>query len=371
MKPVERLEPFDAGRFLREFWQQRPCLISGWLDPQGLSLAGLIDAADRHELPTRLITGNQERSNWTLSHGPIGTADLPDQGSDWTILVQEMDKIHSGVETVMQAFRRFLPDWMLDDIMISHAMPGGSVGAHVDAYDVFLVQVTGRRCWQLATDFDPALDERFEMALLSHWHPQAELVAEPGDILYLPAGVAHHGVAVDECQTWSVGLRTPSGPELMFYLAESLTCAQDPGPRLKVGIPDASIPARITPEMIHQTRTLLENTLKLDDGGIRHLLGQVLSSWRLWPRDETLIDLEAIRRQLDAGATIKLDVGARIAVCDTDGPDQLFVNGEAIACPSALAHRVARSRILERDWLDHDQGLEQLIECGALPGPES
>jgi 50S ribosomal protein L16 3-hydroxylase len=371
MKPVERLEPFDAERFLQEFWHRRPCLISGWLDPEGLTLAELIDAADRYELPTRLITGTQERSNWTLSHGPIDTADLPDQGSDWTILVQEMDKIHSGVETVMQAFRRFLPDWMLDDIMISHAMPGGSVGAHVDAYDVFLVQVTGRRCWQLATEFDPTLDERFEMALLSHWHPQSELVAEPGDILYLPAGVAHHGVADNECQTWSVGLRTPSGPELMFYLAESLTCAQDPGPRLKVGIPDAHTPAHITPEMIHQTRTLLEDTLKLDDDEIGRLLGRVLSSWRLWPRDEGEEDPATIRQQLNAGATIKLDAGARIAVCNADGPERLFVNGEAIDCPPELARRLASSRVVDRDWLDHDLGLEQLIECGALPGPES
>jgi 50S ribosomal protein L16 3-hydroxylase len=366
MKPVERLEPFDADRFLADFWQRRPCLIGGWLAPEPLSLDELLETAQRDGLPTRLIAGNQERADWTLHHGPLENDDLPDTRQDWTVLVQEMDKSSRAVESILDRFRQFVPDWMLDDIMISHAVPGGSVGAHVDAYDVFLVQAAGTRHWQLAEDFDPALDQRFEMALLKNWKPQTELPVAAGELLYLPPGIAHHGVATDECQTWSVGLRTPSGPELMFFLAESLALRESHGDRLRVTHPDPHSPSLVTPAVINQARGLMKAALELDDSELQSLLAQFLTRWRLWPREPGDDDCTELAGGLGEGRRIRLDSAARLALSGPKGQEVLTVNGELITCPSQLARELANTRLLCADWLDHPQALEQLIECGAV-----
>jgi len=44
-------------------------------------------------------------------------------------------------------------------------------------------------------------------------------VAEPGDILYVPPGIAHHGTSLDsECITLSFGYRSYSANEMMESL---------------------------------------------------------------------------------------------------------------------------------------------------------
>ena len=366
MKPVERLDPFDADRFLDEFWQRRPCVIGGWLTPEPLSLAELLETAELQGLPTRLVRGDQERADWSLLHGPLDDSDLPGDGKDWTVLVQEVDKASRKVETVLDAYRQFLPDWMLDDIMISHAMPGGSVGAHVDAYDVFLLQAAGTRRWQLARDFDSALDRRFEMALLENWQPQTELLVAPGEMLYLPPGIAHHGVATDECQTWSVGLRTPSGPELMFFLAESLAIRETAGGRLQVARPDPQAPARVTPALARQARDLMKAALELKDADLEMLLAQFLTSWRLWPREGLDDDPAAVASRLAEGIPVRLDSAARLALSGARGKESLMVNGESIDCPAPLARELANTRLLFSSWLDYPDALENLIETGAI-----
>ncbi len=366
MKPVERLAPFDSDRFLAEFWQRRPCLIGGWPAPEPHSLDDLLDAAGRDGLPTRLITGTQQQADWTLQHGPLEIDELPDNRQGWTVLVQEMDKSSRAAESTLDRFRRFLPDWMLDDIMISHALPGGSVGAHVDAYDVFLIQAAGTRHWQLAEDFDPALDPRFELALLANWQPETELLVAPGEVLYLPPGIAHHGVAADECQTWSVGLRTPSGPEMMFFLAESLSLRADDTPRLRVDRPDSQSPARITPELTRQARDLMKAALELDDDELQGLLAQFLTRWRLWPRDAMDGDDADIASRLAKGESVRLDGSARLALSGSGEGESLTVNGEVVDCPPRLARELATTRLLSPEWVDQTEALEQLLECGAL-----
>ena len=366
MKSVERLEPFDADRFLNEFWQRRPCLIGGWLTPESLSIRELLATAERQGLPARLITGTQERGNWTITHGPLEEHSLPEDGKDWTVLVQEMDKANRAVETILDPFRQFLPDWMLDDVMISHAMPGGSVGAHVDAYDVFLVQAAGTRHWQLAEEFEPALDPRFELALLENWQPQTDLFVAPGESLYLPPGIAHHGVATNECQTWSIGLRTPSGPELMFFLAESLAIRETEGRRLQVTHPDSHSPSRVTPALASQARDLMKAALELDGGELQSLLAQFLTRWRLWPREVMDDEHGSITSRLARGHPVRLDSATRLALSGPPECESLTVNGEVIACSPGLARELASTRHVSPAWLNEPEALEQLIEGGAV-----
>lgn len=364
MKELPELDGFQAAQFLADYWNRSPCLIRGWLRPEAVKLEDMLELAAARELPTRLVEGARETGDWQVTHGILGADELPAARRDWTLLVQEMDKVDSRVADILDEFR-FLPHWILDDVMISEAVPGGSVGPHSDAYDVFLVQVKGQRRWELSTRKDFRPDERFELALIADWAAELTIETRPGDVLYLPPGVGHHGVARTACQTWSVGLRTPSGPELMFQLADALL--EDPAgnKRIKVRAIDPQQPDRVGAELVQQARRLLEESLALDDERLGRLLAAFLTRWRLWPGDE-LVERAAITRQLRAGHPVRLAATARLALL---GEDRLYVNGEHIDCPGPLALELSTQRCLGSEWLEQDDALDQLLELGAIDRP--
>ena len=212
--------------FLRDYWQKRPLLIrnafpdfSSPLEPE--DLAGL---ACEDGVLARLIEHEKANDAWRVRHGPFAETDfpaLPDH--DWTLLVQDMDKWDLDIRDLLSQFT-FLPRWRIDDVMVSFAARGGSVGAHVDQYDVFLLQAQGQRHWQIDASAAPPLEFRddVELKLLREFNPTHDWVLQPGDMLYLPPGVPHHGVAVDACLTFSVGMRAPSASELLGDFVDTL-----------------------------------------------------------------------------------------------------------------------------------------------------
>jgi 50S ribosomal protein L16 3-hydroxylase len=215
-----------AKAFLRDYWQKRPLLVRGafpdFRDPLTPNdLAGL--ACEELAL-ARLVIHDSRRDRWTLRNGPFNDADFANLPTrDWTVLVQDVDKWDSDVADLPARFA-FLPDWRIDDVMVSYAVDQGSVGAHVDQYDVFLLQGLGQRRWQISTDPRAPRDFRddVELKLLREFAPTHEWTLRAGDMLYLPPGVPHHGVAVGECLTYSIGMRAPSQSELLIDFAESL-----------------------------------------------------------------------------------------------------------------------------------------------------
>jgi len=359
-------ESFDAERFLDQCFGRRPCLIRGWLQPDALALDRLLELAEQQELGTRLVSGSLSADAWSVMHGALAE-DLPESDRDWTVLVQDVDKADQGVATLLEHFR-FLPNWLIDDIMVSQAVAGGSVGPHRDAYDVFLVQVAGQRRWELAMDPTLLLDPRFDLALIADWQPDLSIETGPGDVLYLPPGVGHHGVALGNCQTWSVGLRTPSGPELLFGLAERGLDQAGLQTRLNPRLFDSQDPDRIGPELIEHSRALLERCLELDDQALASYLGTFLTRWRQWPAED-LPEVEKIRQHLLAGLPVALHESARLALLPDPGGAHLVVNGERLPCPAELASRLSRTRRLDGDWLEHPEALAALIDCGAVARP--
>ena len=241
-----------AERFLRDYWHKRPLLIRnafpGFETPvQPEDLAGL---ACEEGVLARMISLDKATGVWDVRTGPFQEEDFPGlPDHDWTLLVQDVDKWDADVRGLLEQFR-FLPRWRVDDIMISFAATGGSVGAHVDHYDVFLLQAQGERRWMIDASVamgKPAPDLGFRddvaIKLLRRFDPTHEWVLSPGDMLYLPPLVPHHGVAENACLTFSVGMRAPSSAELigdyldtliadaddaMRYHDEDLTVPQDP-----------------------------------------------------------------------------------------------------------------------------------------------
>ncbi len=220
-----------AADFLRDYWQKHPLLIRNAfpdfespMDPD--DLAGL--ACEEGAL-SRMIRHDRSDDSWAVSHGPFPEELFPELPSaDWTLLVQDVDKWDVDIAAMIGEFS-FLPRWRIDDVMVSFAAPGGSVGAHVDQYDVFLLQAVGHRRWQIDARANPPLEYRndVELRLLREFSPSHEWVLGPGDMLYLPPGVPHHGVAEDPCLTFSFGMRAPSSAELLGDLVDTLTAEAD------------------------------------------------------------------------------------------------------------------------------------------------
>ena len=203
-----------ARAFLREHWQKRPLLVRGAV-PDATDIVdrdGVIDAACRDEVPSRLVTNT--RGRWDVRHGPFRKRDLANlPARNWSLLVQDMNHLLPAADALMREFA-FLPLARLDDVMVSLAPPGGGVGAHSDSYDVFLLQARGRRRWRVSVQTDLALTPDAPLKLLKRFAPSDEWILEPGDMLYLPPDHAHEGVALDECITCSIGFRAPCAQEL-------------------------------------------------------------------------------------------------------------------------------------------------------------
>jgi 50S ribosomal protein L16 3-hydroxylase len=346
-----------AGQFLRDYWQKKPLLIrrafpnyQAPLTPE--DLAGL---ACEEGVLARLVRHDRKTDHWSVTSGPFPESEFPKlPRKDWTLLVQDMDKWDADVRALLDRFD-FLPRWRLDDIMISFAAPGGSVGPHVDQYDVFLLQAQGRRRWQIDTDPQAPRDfrEDAELKLLKKFTPSHEWLLEPGDMLYLPPGVPHHGEAVDACLTFSVGMRAPSHAELLSdwadslleHLPEDLRYADDD---LKSPKDSGEIDAAACERVLEIFRRHVPDSRE----AAAAFFGRFITTYR------NAVDIaapprppspEKIERQLAKGARLESHPYARWA-WSRDGKDGIvFVQGQAFATTPEIASRLASGRAIDAD----------------------
>ncbi len=209
---------------MRRYWQKKPLLIRQAIPnvEAPLTRDEFFALADQDEVEARLIT--HARNKWQLEHGPFAPDELPSlRQRAWTLLVQGVDLHNDRARALLDQFR-FVPDARLDDLMISFATDGGGVGPHFDSYDVFLLQVKGKRRWKISAQKDLTLQAGLPLKVLQDFRAEEEWLLEPGDMLYLPPHIAHDGVAEGECMTCSIGFRAPSANELtaqfLYHLAE-------------------------------------------------------------------------------------------------------------------------------------------------------
>ena len=256
---------FDKESFLRDCWQKRPLLIrnpwKSWRNPVSPDeLAGL---ACEEAIESRLVTRRSD--SWSLEQGPLAESRFGRLGrKPWTLLVQAVDHHVPEVAALLEPFR-FIPNWRVDDVMVSYAVDGGGVGPHFDQYDVFLVQGLGRRRWRLggACDRDTELLPHDDLRLLASFEPTDEWVLEPGDILYVPPRIAHDGIAVgDDCMTYSIGFRAPSRRELIADWSEALLADLDDDDRYAdPDLPPQQNPGEITAQALARLHGMVTERL--------------------------------------------------------------------------------------------------------------
>ncbi|MBL1320759.1 MAG: cupin domain-containing protein [Methylophaga sp.] len=213
-------------QFLDQYWQKKPLLIrQAFADFESPitpnELAGL---ACEPEIESRLIEENGVKGKWQVTTGPLSEADferLP--ATHWTMLVQDVDKHLPDLQYLLDPFR-FIPDWRRDDLMISYAPKHGTVGPHTDGYDVFLLQAMGSRRWQIGNKpiTEAKLIDGLDLQILTEFTPDQTWDLKPGDMLYLPPHFAHHGVALNDCMTFSFGFRAPSQIDMLDAITNSL-----------------------------------------------------------------------------------------------------------------------------------------------------
>jgi 50S ribosomal protein L16 3-hydroxylase len=252
--PLTHLGTMPVAQFMRRCWQRRPRLIRhaipGFVSP--VDAASLFRLAAREDVEARLVTAFD---GWRLQQAPIARRRLPLLAKPgWTLLVQGVDQHDDRAAELLARFR-FVPDARLDDLMVSYASDGGGVGPHIDDYDVFLLQARGRRRWRIgkgdARDVVPDLP----LKVLRRFKPEHDWVLEPGDMLYLPPGVAHEGTAVGGgCMTCSIGFRSPAWQELREPWLDVLSVRPVPGGRYAdPGTAPTRRPARLPRAFIDST----------------------------------------------------------------------------------------------------------------------
>ena len=217
---------FNPDEFIRSYWQKSPCLIRDvFVDLHSpVSPEELAGLACEEQVHSRLIQEKGGNTPWQLRYGPFEESDFTSlPPTHYSLLVSECEKWIPEVAE-LQALFRFIPQWRHDDVMISYAPQGGSVGAHVDEYDVFLIQLEGQRRWQYSDKrlANPRLLPDLDLAILESFKPDHDEVLKPGDMLYLPPGVPHHGIAVDDCMTCSIGFRAPTATEILESFVQEI-----------------------------------------------------------------------------------------------------------------------------------------------------
>lgn len=214
--------------FLRDFWQKKFCIFRQALPEFTLSLSSeeLAGLAMEDDIESRLVNyGPNDNSSWQLKRGPFTENDFNQLPStNWTLLVQGVDRFVPEVAALIDNFN-FIPQWRFDDVMVSFAVKGGSVGPHYDNYDVFLFQAKGRRKWTLTTK--NCVEDNYltglDLRIMKDFQVENEFILEEGDMLYLPPHVGHHGVALtDDCMTYSFGYRSYPHQEMWDNLGEHI-----------------------------------------------------------------------------------------------------------------------------------------------------
>lgn len=323
------LQNFDREDFLHRYWQRQPLLIRQAL-PQfqapldANELAGL---AMEPEVESRIVTSSQD---WPLLHGPFTEQDFERSGS-WTLLVQAVDHYVPEVAALLQLIN-FLPDWRIDDVMVSYATDGGSVGPHYDNYDVFLLQGAGQREWLLGQQCDASttLSPHSDLSIVANFQQSAAYVLEPGDILYVPPGLAHWGIARGECTTFSLGLRAPRLAELMSrQVDQALEAAATLEPQAfyrDPPLPAAPLPGEITAAAVEHAREQLSRLLDAGSDDARWL-GELVTEPRYEPAPAQATAQQAATGQL----WLRITPGARLAWSQATQQLLVFANGQTIA----------------------------------------
>ncbi len=378
--PISILGAISREEFLRDYWQKKPLLIRQALPnfTPPLDINELAGLALEETVESRLVMEQGPESPWQLFNGPFKESflqALPEK--DWSLLVQAVDHLLPEVGELLEAFD-FLPSWRVDDIMISYAPEGGSVGPHFDYYDVFLLQASGKRRWQLGQQCDETSPLRADtkLKILTEFtaNPEQDWVLEAGDLLYLPPQLAHWGTSLSQdCTTWSVGFRALSAEEILCGVADFIgeTLADD----LRYTDADLTLPehpAAIDDAAMDRVKTLLNKVMD-NPAALSEWFGRAMTQtkypYQLLPQEDpcttaTLHELIEEEEEENSPLLVVTE-GSRLAFRTSEEGNWLFADGEALQFSAELESWVANlctTTELDSQFIKHTLSLPAASE---------
>jgi 50S ribosomal protein L16 3-hydroxylase len=328
-------------------WQREPCFMGSAVDASALQVDpdDLVEIITQTSLPSRLITG-AEGQDFTLEHGPF-SAFTPPANAPWTVLIQAIEHLFPEFAALRDQLN-WLPAWRFEDCMLSWASKGGSVGRHFDQFSVFLVQLHGRRHWDVGPEAradTPRVPDQ-PLALVARTEADASITAHPGDVLYVPPGVIHHGVAADpDCMTLSIGFRAPSVGDLLEGLLETADSPAEQSRFDDVGRTPTESPGEITADDIHRAREAIIQYLNDDQRVAQIFAERVTAPYLECASGDPLTDAD-VMRLIRETSEFELDCGVRVAYFETT----LYINGAFSGqdIPSELVELANKRRIRQQ-----------------------
>jgi len=365
-------QAITANDFFHSHWQRAPYLFTQTtLDLTCLpNQAELFALAAKPGVQSRIVYTEDDQHFQAIYDDPKAWNEVVDCKP--TLLVSDIEKWHPAAQQLLRWFP-FIKSWRFDDLMMSYAPTGASVGAHTDHYDVFLVQVQGTRQWsydrQPLADVPLVVDS--ELAVIDGYRPEISHELKPGDVLYLPPGIPHHGIATsDDCVTCSIGLRAPSVAELLSGAVEQFGEQLPAQQRFQDAVTTANTDASIGPHEINHLRTQLQALADTDEQTLAQLFGRLVTGYRLLdapPWDEFAPDVSHQWWQKSPFSVFAYHL-------NSDSEATLFVDGESWSCDRQLAQIICdqdRWQLKSFPAMGSDQApskemLEHLLETQAL-----
>lgn len=364
-QPLDVLGGMTAEQFLSEYWQKKPLLVRNAMP----EIASLLEPNDVMELAleehvtARLIKQKDRDPNqWSVKSSPLLKADFQKMPKLWTLLVQAVDHYSFDLSALWKKFP-FIPQWRRDDIMVSYAPQGGSVGKHFDFYDVFLVQGYGHRRWQLGQmcDAETPFVPGQPLKLLPEMEVNFDEVLAPGDLLYVPPGLAHYGVAEDDCLTYSFGFRMPNISDMMDRVGDKFSENETlRNPLLDIIRDQVGAIGEVSSNELEYLKEhimqQLHNSNVLEDA-IMSLMSEPKYPENLPEAEE--IGTGDLEDALDQGYSLMLEPASRLLYTETDGDVLFWANGEGVCISEAFTAKLKQladgeALLFGEDFADED-----------------
>ena len=375
---LTHLGSMPISTFLKDYWQQKPLLIrqafsefSSILSPDEIAGLSLED-----DVVSRLVIENPQTQQWSVEHGPLEEehfSQLPE--SHWSLLIQHADSLDPELNALLNAFR-FIPNWRLDDIMVSYAPDAGGVGPHFDYFDVFLLQAEGQRRWRIGQhcDHTSALIPDCPMKILQQFETREDWIVEPGDLLYIPAQYAHWGEAIGESITYSIGFRAPSHTDILLDYSQEIAAQSHEDQRYRDNdLHMQQHPGEITSTSLQQFQDVLKQLSETPEE-LAIWIGTYTT--RLTQNIEgmyTPLTLDDLRTKSNRERLYQLSSFCRSAFHTTSHKAQTprtycFINGDYWQCSEDLAMALAHYKSFHiDDFCQADQDvITELCKMGLL-----
>ncbi|HED36165.1 MAG TPA: cupin domain-containing protein [Gammaproteobacteria bacterium] len=354
--PINPLGSLSTDAFLKAYWQKKPLVIRqalpGFQCP--ISAEELAGLSCEEAVSSRIILEKDGEHPWQPIFGPMDESifeQLPE--SHWTLAINDLEKVLPELAGISDLFD-FIPNWRFDDLLCSYAADRGSVGPHLDLYDVFIIQGQGKRRWQIST---AEVSEDNQVAdsplrIQQTFNAEQEWILEPGDMIYIPPNISHHGVSLGESISFSVGYRAVSHADLLNDFIAHIT--QDLSAKLTWRDSDLTPQqhtAEITADAIKRVKKIFSAYLNPNHPEIERWFGRYMSdpkSEYTEPAEEPINSIAELVNEIDSGAILKRHPASRFAFTRKADNAVLYIDGNDYNVSTVFAEALCQSRELSR-----------------------